>query len=312
MLNPIHLLTLRTVLAHGSFARAATELGYTTPAVSQQVSALERATGLVLFERLPRGVRATPAATYLAAAGSEIVNALVGLERDAVAIATGRRGKIRLGSFPTASHRIVPAALAHFAATNPDSVVSFEQGTLEELLVALTEGLLDLAVIYENDVGTPPLPAGLGTVHLLTEDRHLLLPAGHPRAASPVIDLRDLAGDTWIASKESPLLHRMCTSAGFEPRIVHRTDDFDVMHEFVRHGLGIALVPALGHVPTAGIASVPLTVAPPTRRVYAVHRRFNENPLLGQLIAALQTGVRLFHDASPARGQPPEAGSPCL
>jgi DNA-binding transcriptional LysR family regulator len=190
-------------------------------------------------------------------------------------------------------------------------VVSFEQGTLEELMVSLTEGLLDLAVLYENDVGTPPLPSGLGTVHLLTEERHLLLPAGHSRAASPVIDLRDLADDTWIASKESPLLHRMCTSAGFEPRIAHRTDDFDVIREFVRHGLGIALVPALGHVPTAGIASVPLSVAPPTRRVYAVHRRFNENPLLGQLIAALQTGVRLFQDASLARGQSPEAGSRC-
>jgi DNA-binding transcriptional LysR family regulator len=308
MLNPVHLLTLRTVLTHGSFARAATELGYTTPAVSQQVSALERATGLVLFERLPRGIRPTPAASYLAAAGSEIVNALVGLERDAVAIATGRRGKIRLGCFPTASHRIVPAALAHFAATNPDSVVSFEQGPLEELLAILTEGLLDLAVVYENDVGTPPLPAGLASVHLLTEDRHLLLPAGHPRASWPVIDMRDLSGETWIASKESPLLHRMCTSAGFEPRIAHRTDDFDVIHEFVRHGLGIALVPELGYAPTDGIASVPLSVAPPTRRVYAVHRRFNENPLLAQLITALQTGVNLFRDAS--RAQSSGAGSP--
>lgn len=299
MLNPIHLQTLRTVLAHGSFARAAAELGYTTPAISQQVSALERATGLVLFERLPRGIRATPAATYLAAAGSDIVNALVGLERDAIAIATGRRGRIRLGSFPTASQRIVPAALAHFAASNPDSVVSFEQANLEELLATLAEGLIDLAVVYENDLGTPPLPAGTDAVHLLTEDRHLLLPAGHPRAADPAVDLRDLSGDTWIASKESPLLHRMCTTAGFEPRIAHRTDDFGVMHEFVRHGLGIGLVPELGYFPVDGIVSVPLGVAPPTRRVYAVHRRFSQNPLLGQLIEALRTGVDQFRAARP-------------
>ncbi|WP_255687408.1 LysR family transcriptional regulator [Pseudonocardia sp. TRM90224] len=297
MLNPIHLLTLRTVLAHGSFARAAVELGYTTPAVSQQVSALERATGLVLFERLPRGIRATPAASYLATAGSEIVNALVWLERDAVAIATGRRGEIRLGSFPTASQRIVPAALAHFAAANPESVVSFDQGTLEELLAALTEGPLDVAVVYENDLGTPPLPSGLEAVHLLTERRHLLLPAEHRLGGNAAIDLGDLAGETWIASKTSPLLNRMCTSAGFEPRIAHRTDDFDVMHEFVRHGLGIALVPALGHVPGPGIVTVPLTVTPPTRRVYAVHRRSNENPLLAQLIDALREGVRLFRVA---------------
>ena len=148
--------------------------------------------------------------------------------------------------------------------------------------------------VYEYDLGTPPLPSGTDVVHLLTAERHLLLPASHQRASDPVIDLRDLSGDTWIASKESPLLHRMCTSAGFEPRIAHRTDDFHVMHEFVRHGLGIALVPELGYVPIDGIASVPLSVAAPTRRVYAVHRRFSENPLLGQLIEALRTGVREF------------------
>lgn len=301
MLNPIHLLTLRTVLEHDSFARAAVQLGYTTPAVSQQMSALERATGLVLFERLPRGIRSTPAASYLASAGSGIVNALVGLERDAVAIATGRRGQIRLGSFPTASQRIVPAALAHFAAINPESVVSFDQATLEELLATLTEGPLDVAVTYENDLGTPPLPAGLVAVHLLTEERHLLLPGGHRLGRSAVLDLGDLAGETWIASKGSPVLQRMCTSAGFEPRIAHRTDDFDVMHEFVRHGLGIALVPALGYVPGPGIASAALSVPPPTRRVYAVHRRSNENPLLGQLVAALRMGVQLFLERTAAR-----------
>src|SRR5919108_276825 len=99
----------------------------------------------------------------------------------------------------------------------------------------------------------------LNPIHLLTL-RTVLAHGSFARAASLVIDLRDLAGDTWIASKESPLLHRMCTSAGFEPRIAHRTDDFDVMHEFVRHGLGIALVPALGHAPADGIVSVSLSV----------------------------------------------------
>ena len=51
MLSPIHLQTLEVVVATGSFASAARELGYTSSAVSQQMDALERAAGLVLFER---------------------------------------------------------------------------------------------------------------------------------------------------------------------------------------------------------------------------------------------------------------------
>src|SRR5580704_3350207 len=63
----VHLLaTLQAVHRTGSFALAARELGYTPSAVSQQIAALEKDTGLVLFEREARAVRATAAAHRLA------------------------------------------------------------------------------------------------------------------------------------------------------------------------------------------------------------------------------------------------------
>lgn len=43
--------TLREVMRQGSFAAAARELGYTASALSQQISGLERALGVQLFER---------------------------------------------------------------------------------------------------------------------------------------------------------------------------------------------------------------------------------------------------------------------
>ncbi|MEV4565419.1 LysR family transcriptional regulator [Nonomuraea sp. NPDC049419] len=51
MLKPEHLRTLREVVRLGSFAAAANRLGYTSSAVSQQMAALERETGVRLFER---------------------------------------------------------------------------------------------------------------------------------------------------------------------------------------------------------------------------------------------------------------------
>ncbi len=118
MLNPLHLRTLTTVLQTGSFAVAARRLGYTPSAVSQQIAALERAVRLPLFEREARIIRPTPAATFLATRGQEVLAALGALQDDVRGLADGAIGTIRLGSFPTASQHLLPAALAALAVSH--------------------------------------------------------------------------------------------------------------------------------------------------------------------------------------------------
>src|ERR1041385_4097963 len=62
-----HLLALQAIAEHGSFRGAATALGYTQSAISQQVAALERAVGEKLIERPggPRPVSLTEAGELL-------------------------------------------------------------------------------------------------------------------------------------------------------------------------------------------------------------------------------------------------------
>ena len=61
MLNVNRLRILIEVASRGSFSAAAEALSYTQASVSQQIAALEQETGVTLLERLPRGVRLTPA-----------------------------------------------------------------------------------------------------------------------------------------------------------------------------------------------------------------------------------------------------------
>lgn len=303
MLNPIHLRTLQAVLRTGSFSRAAVELDYTTPAVSQHIAALERRLDLTLFERRHGTIRPTDAARRVSRTAGQVLTLLEELERESEALAAGRRGEVRLGVFPSAARRLMPTALASLATSHREVTVFFEQDVLLPLRARVQEGTLDLAVVYENDLGTPPMEEDLLVVPLLVEHRHLIVPIGHrlaPRPgrgagalASPV-DLCRFAGERWIATHHSPVFERLCADHGFAPTVTMRTDDFDVMVAMVGAGLGVALVPDLGLHGAAGVVEVPVTQPLPTRRVVAIQRRSCPNPLVPEVLAAIRDSITTF------------------
>src|SRR5881628_4146083 len=102
MLRLDHLATLQTVLRRGSFADAARELGYTASAVSQQIGALERNTGLALFEREAKSIRPTTAAHHLMESSRTLLADADALWEEIRRLATGQSGRVRLGAFATA------------------------------------------------------------------------------------------------------------------------------------------------------------------------------------------------------------------
>lgn len=296
MLNPLHLRTLAVVIETGSFANAARQLGYTASAVSQQIVALERASGSTLFEREAHSVRPTAGARFLAERGHDVLASLDTLELDVRAMARGRLGRLRLGSFATASARLLPGSLAALAAALPQVEVRLDEGEPDELVPALLEGRLDLALVYRYDLVPRPVPEGLVDVPLLDEDLLLLLPAGHPRCSRRPVALADLADEIWVASREgsdgAACLLGLCAAAGFQPRIDLRSNDYGVVQGLVGAGLGIALVPALGHQQSADVHAARLTGRRRLRHVSALHRRANTNPLVPHVLSVVREAVR--------------------
>ena len=245
--RPQHLRTLQVVCRTGSFAVAARELGYTSSAVSQQIAALERESGLVLFERQAHGVRPTAVAHRLVELSRPVLAALEELDHQVQRLATGAIGRIRLGSFPTASVRIVPSVLSSFADEHPGAEVSLVEDESDDLVERLVDGQLDVALLYEYGLCPKQWPAGVVTRPLLREDLLLLQPRNE---AAP---LAELGGRRWIASRDGTdgalSLARLCAAAGFSPRIAYRSNDYDVVRELVAVTGGVAVVPALGHSP---------------------------------------------------------------
>ena len=293
MLNPVLLRTLTVVVRASSFAEAARELGYTGSAVSQQIAALERSVRLQLFERSAHSIRPTPAALTLAARSREVLAVLRALEDDVMEMADGRSGRLNVGSFPTASARLMPAALGHFTASHPKVETSLDEGEADDLRERVKDRDIDVAVVYRYDLVPRPRPQGLTVLPLLVEDLRLLLPESHPLAGrDEALGLADLASQTWIAtntgSPGASCMRHLCIDAGFEPRVGFRSNDYDVIHGFVQAGLGIGLVPALSHEPRRGVLTRSLKDVQAHRHVDIVHREGNQNPLLPGFIDALR------------------------
>ncbi|WP_052707115.1 LysR substrate-binding domain-containing protein [Streptomyces rubellomurinus] len=272
-LDPRLLATLEAVVRHGSFNAAARELGYSAPAVSQQIAELERRAGLRVIERHP--VRATAAGEVLLGAEQRLRSALAAASTELDAIRAGTAGRIRLGAFASAAAGIVPQALARLHATYPDARVSLSQVEPEAGYTRLKRGDMDLALSYDYDFIPLPPPRTLRRTLVARDPVVAVVPADHHLADRDVIDLASLASETWIAAPEAALrlelLAQMAKTPGFQARLEYDGDDFNTVLGFVAAGLCVAVMPQLALPPrNPRIVARPLADPELTRFIYTV------------------------------------------
>ena len=98
----------REVAARGSLTAAAQALGYTQPAVSRQVAALEKATGVRLFDRLPRGVRLTEEGRFLLAHAEVVLERMRAAADGLQALRNLEAGRLRAGAIDSANAALLP------------------------------------------------------------------------------------------------------------------------------------------------------------------------------------------------------------
>jgi DNA-binding transcriptional LysR family regulator len=293
MLNPVHLQTLRTVLRAGSFADAGRQLGYTPSAVSQQISTLERQLKVALFEREAHSIRPTPAAEFIVAHSDAALGSLRALEDDIQLLLGGVIGRLRVGSFPTASERLLPSALSAFKAANEGIDVGLDEGEPQDLIPLLLARELDVALVYRYSLVPRPWPRGVKTRRLVTEELLLLLPPDHPEAGRDTVDVARLADEIWVSTRNgtaaATMLRQLCRGAGFEPAVSYRSNNYQVIQGLVSAGMGIAVVPALGYEPRSDLAVTRLPSEHCFREVFLATSPTTPTPLADAIADALAT-----------------------
>lgn len=238
------MLVFRTVARAGSLSAAARELGWTQPAVSQQLQRLERDVGGPLLVRSSRGVTLTEAGRVLLGRADTVAGELHMAAEELASIAELRGGRVRLVAFPSAAVTLAPAALKLLAQDHPDVEVALVEAEPPEAWTAVREGMADVALVFGYD-GPPPDDGDLTWLPLAVEPVELVLPPDHPAARRRAVRLGDLAHDTWIGGCPRCRQHLVdrCRAAGFEPRLAHETDDYVAVQALVAAGLGVTLLP---------------------------------------------------------------------
>ena len=275
MLDVRRLRVLHAVSAYGSVTAAAAALGYSAPAVSQQLAALEREVGMRLTERAGRGVELTPAAHILVGHTDALLARLDTAEADLAALRDQIAGRVALAAFPSAAASLVPAAWAALADSAPQVRLDLTEMEPEESLPAMLRNETDVAVAHEYDLLPRPLDPLFERRELLDDPVVLAIPADYP--ADGPVPLAELAGQPFLAPRQATscaeMIQRACARAGFVPRVVARASDFQVLLSLVAAGAGVTLVPGLAARWLPPRVRLVPPADPVTRRVFTVSRR---------------------------------------
>lgn len=188
-----HLRYVERVGAHGSFSRAALQLGVAQSTLSQQVLAVERELGLTLFDRHPRGATLTRAGEEFVADAREALAAFDTTVARAARRASGDVGTLRIGFTAFAALDLTPPILATYADRHPHVDVHLREYPLTDPSAGLADGESDVAFVR------PPLGAeGLWFEWLLEEPRLLAVAEGHRLSGRSSVTVAELLDEPMI------------------------------------------------------------------------------------------------------------------
>jgi DNA-binding transcriptional LysR family regulator len=276
MLEIRRLVLLRELAIRGTLAAVAEALNFSPSAVSQQLSLLEKETGMPLLRKAGRRVRLTPQAEVLVESVAEVLDTLERAEARLQASVTRVSGRVRVAVFQSAALALMPATLLAMATRFPDVRVEMVQREPEEALRETWARDFDMVIAEQYPAHAAPHHPGLDRRPLLTDPIRLALPA-EAAALHPVGSLDEARHMPWVMEPRGTasrhFAEQLCRSTGFEPDVRYETADLQAHIRLVESGNAVALIPDLvwaGRETSCRLLGLP---AAPRRTIFTAQRR---------------------------------------
>jgi len=240
---------LHAVLAvaeYNSFIAAAAFLKTSQPALTRTIMRVEDVLGVRLFDRSTRRVAITAAGKEFVAVAERMLNDLRISVRSMREVGEEQRGQIIISSIMSVANGLIPAVAAKYRAARPGIEIILREGVHGAVLEDIRNGTADLGATYVDDV-----PDFVEAKRVSREVFDVILPRGHPLiriTKRSSVTLTELANFALVSlphdSRTRRTIDGAASSTGLTLRHVATVTQFTTMMNFVRAGVGIAIVPS--------------------------------------------------------------------
>ncbi|OXA80335.1 DNA-binding transcriptional regulator, LysR family [Flavobacterium aquidurense] len=239
-----HLKYFLAVAEELNFTKASEKLFISQPPLSRQIMELEEELQAKLFIRNNKKVELTEAGKYFE---KEVKSLFQDLERISVKtkkIAENVSGEFRIAYISSIYSSVISDLIKHLKEQFPYVNFKLFEVSTSKQISALEQGKIDLGII-RSTIKSPKIKA-----QLWFQDGFSVVYNRSSIQINSEDEITNLKDETFVffnkdyAPHYYEVLLELCAFYGFEPKVVHESNNINSIVQLVKNGLGISIVPS--------------------------------------------------------------------
>ncbi len=231
------------IVDSGSITKAAASLHVAQPALSQQVSSLEKELKQRLLIRSKQGVEPTSAGHALYRHAQTILRLVEQARTDVEASGAAPAGRVSIAIAPYSMvSKLAPEIVREVGERYPDIVLHLTETFGGVLSEAIKNGKLDMALIYE-----PGPIRGVQFTTMVVEDLHLVSNTGLEIGDGETVTLAEVAGQKLFLPERIHTLRQVVDKGmeelGLPVKLAGEVESVPVLGRLIASGLGSTILP---------------------------------------------------------------------
>jgi DNA-binding transcriptional LysR family regulator len=254
-MNLRHLRAFATIADVGGFARAATRLHLSQPALSRQIHALEADLGVPLFDRVGRRAQLTSQGEDLLQRSRRLLAEAEALGERAHELKNGETGILRVAATPQVIENLLAPFLICYRRRHPGVEVHLVEDGGARLLGRLERGEAHLSI---TPAGTTRFEGRLlYPMHVIAA-----LPSAHRLARRAVLEIAELEDEPLLLPQRGfgsrEWFDIACDIAHIRPRVLLESAAPHTLVALAAIDYAIAILPSNARVPSDSVRPIPL------------------------------------------------------
>ncbi len=227
-----------------TFAQAAEKMCLSQPALSSAIKKMESQLGGLLFSRTTRKVELSPEGRQFLPVAERLIADWQDAFSDLYNLFSLGRGKLSIAAMPSFAAGLLPGILQQFKTEFPNIKLSVADVVMESVIKDVQAGRAEVGFSFEHEQ-----MEGLEFHPILTDNFIAVLPANHPLCEHQMLSWSQIALYPFVAMNKGSAIRQWIDSFmeinHLSLNIVVEASQLATLGQFVKHDLGVSVVPAL-------------------------------------------------------------------